>query len=268
MMILTQDKPFLPANFDEKFALIKKLGFDGYEIDGEVLVNHFKEVESASKKHQLPVMSICGGYHGWIGDFNDEKRKNGLKEIKQILEVGMHLGIKGIVLPAAWGMFSKRLPPMVPPRSDLDDTKVLIESLKYLDEVAQQTNTFIYLEPLNRYEDHMLNHISEGVKLIDDANLKHVKICYDFFHMNIEEPQMDTPILQYSKYIGHIHLASSHRFQPGSGHMDYQKGFSALKKIGYQDCFAFECRVTGEDPVISYKNSVQFIREELHKAGF
>jgi sugar phosphate isomerase/epimerase len=268
MILLTQDKPFFPSNFDEKFELIKKIGFDGYEIDGGILLKHFSEIELASKKNQLPIMTICGGYHGWIGDFNDELRKNGLNEIKTMLEIGKKLGIKGIVLPAAWGMFSKRLPPMIPPRSDQEDINVLTDSLKFLDEVAEKTSTTIYLEPLNRYEDHMLNHISDAAKIIEGAKFKHVKICYDFFHMNIEESKMDTPIEDYSKLIGHIHLASSHRYQPGTGHLDYQPGLKALKKIGYNDAFAFECRVSGDDLVEEYRKSVLFIRQEFIKAGF
>lgn len=63
----------------EKFRYIKEMGFDGFEIDGKLLVNNIEEVKAAIKEIGLSVIIVCGGYDGWIGDFIEERRFNGLK---------------------------------------------------------------------------------------------------------------------------------------------------------------------------------------------
>ncbi len=261
MILATQDKPFLPENWTEKLSLVKELGFDAYEIDGAALVNKLDEIKEAVEKTGLPVCSVCGGYKGWIGDFDEHKRQQAVKDISEILKAASEIGAKGIVVPAAWGMFSLRLPPMVPPRSSDEDRKALLDSLKQLEEAAAATNTYVFLEPLNRYEDHMINTVDIARSIIVEGGFKHVKITADFFHMNIEEKSIPATIKEHQDLIGHIHLADSHRYQPGDGHMDFVSGFKVLKEINFQGCMAFECRVLGDNPLEAYRESVKYIRQ-------
>ena len=130
MKIGTQNQAFFPENILEKFRYIKEMGFDGFEIDGKLLVNNIEEVKAAIKETGLPVTTACGGYDGWIGDFIEERRLNGLKQIERILEALAEVGGKGIVVPAAWGMFTFRLPPMTSPRSLDGDRKMVSDSLR------------------------------------------------------------------------------------------------------------------------------------------
>ncbi len=46
---------------------------------------------------------------------------------------------------------------MTSPRSPDGDRKAVSASLRWLDEVAARTGTTVYPEPLNRYQDHMIN---------------------------------------------------------------------------------------------------------------
>jgi sugar phosphate isomerase/epimerase len=65
MKIATQNQAFFPENILEKFRYIKAMGFDGYEIDGRLLVNNLDDVKAAIKETGLPVTTACGGYDGW-----------------------------------------------------------------------------------------------------------------------------------------------------------------------------------------------------------
>ncbi|EFC4779385.1 TIM barrel protein [Escherichia coli] len=186
MKIGTQNQAFFPENILEKFRYIKEMGFDGFEIDGKLLVNNIEEVKAAIKETGLPVTTACGGYDGWIGDFIEERRLNGLKQIERILEALAEVGGKGIVVPAAWGMFTFRLPPMTSPRSLDGDRKMVSDSLRVLEQVAARTGTVVYLEPLNRYQDHMINTLADARRYIVENDLKHVQIIGDFYHMNTE----------------------------------------------------------------------------------
>ena len=266
MKLATQDKDFFPENILEKFEAIKSFGFDAYEIDGKQLINNFTAVKLAIKETGITVSTACGGYEGWIGDFDENKRRQGIKQISEILKHLSEIGGNGIVVPAAWGMFSKRLPPHVPPRSEEEDRIALLNSLSQINRVAMETDTLLYLEPLNRYEDHMINKLAEGVSLIEEGGFSNVKIIADFYHMNIEEANISRSIINAKKHIGHIHLADSHRFQPGDGHLDFLSGFKALKSIGYEEYLAFECRVLGENQEEEYKKSVSYIKSLIEKA--
>ena len=61
--------------------------------------------------------TACGGYDGWIGDFIEERRLNGLKQIERILEALAEVGVKVSSFRQRGGMFTFRLPPMTSPRS-------------------------------------------------------------------------------------------------------------------------------------------------------
>ena len=266
MKLITQDKEFFPSRVEEKLSFVYKLGFDGFEIDGRLLIEKLAEVKAAVRSTGLPVTSACGGYRGWIGDFSQDKRKQAIEDIGEILKALSKIGGKGIVVPAAWGMFSKRLPPMVPPRTDSEDTAVLLDSLESLNKIAAESDTFIYLEPLNRYEDHMLNTLQTAAELIEMGGFSNVRLTADAFHMNIEEADLRKSIVQNKEYIAHVHIADSNRYQPGQAHLDFDYFFSALSEIDYSGNVVFECRVTGDDPIERYRESCCLIRSIVGNA--
>lgn len=261
MQIITQDQPFFPKGIQEKFRFIQGMGFDGFEMDGKLLVNNLEEVQRAIAATGLPVASACGGYSGWIGDFDEEKRLNGLAEIAGILRALQEVGGKGMVAPAAWGMFSYRLPPMVPPRNKEADKKAVTESLGFLNQIAEKTETLLFLEPLNRYEDHMINTVAQARSYIDENGFKQIKVVGDVYHMNIEEDHTAESLFHNRDIIRHIHLADNQRYQPGSGSIDFKELFGVLKKMQYEGLLTLECRVKGENLKQAYAESLHFLKE-------
>ncbi|MCK1242643.1 sugar phosphate isomerase/epimerase [Streptococcus uberis] len=258
----TQDQAFFPSNFVEKFNFLKNMGFDGFEIDGKVLVEHFEEIKKAQQETGMAISSACNGYNGWIGDIDEQKRQQAIDEISLILEKLSQLGGSGIVLPAAWGMWS--YPHFTSfPRTNEEDFMVISESLRKLNEVASQTNTFIYLEPLNRYQDHMINTLSDSKKYIETNQFSNVKIIADFYHMNQEEDDISESIKENREYVKHIHLADNHRYAPGTGSIDFKKHFNTLKSINYSGWMVYECLMRGDDFEKTYQESIEFIKECL-----
>ena len=263
MILGTQDKDFFPSDLKEKFAFVKEIGFDCFEIDGKVLLENTEEVKMAIRETGLAVSSACGGYRGWIGDFIEERRQNGIADLKQILRAVSEVGGSGVVVPAAWGMFTYRLPPMVSPRSAEGDRAAILDSLAQLDPVANEHGVWLYLEPLNRYQDHMLNTISDAVSVIEEGKFERVKITGDFYHMAIEEDDISESLKKYARYYGHIHIAENHRYQPGTGSIDFERHFRTLREIGYDGAVINEGRVRGEDPLEAYKASIPYVRQYL-----
>lgn len=260
MLLGTQDKDFFPKDLTEKFRLVKSMGFECFEIDGRVLTDHVEEVKRAAREAGLPVSSACGGYRGWIGDFIEERRLNAVSDLKEILRALKEVGGTGVVVPAAWGMFSYRLPPMVPPRSREGDEKALLASLRELETAAEEYGVFIYLEPLNRYEDHMLNTVRDAVRVIELGKFEMVRVTGDFYHMSIEEDDISESLVRYQNRIGHIHIAENHRYQPGTGSIDFERHMQTLRDIGYRGAVVYEGRVRGDDPLEAYRKSVEYMR--------
>ena len=185
---------------------------------------------------------------------------NGLQQITRILEALAEVGGKGIVVPAAWGMFTYRLPPMVSPRSQAGDRLAVSDSLRYLDDVAARTGTTVFLEPLNRYQDHMINTLADARAYIEDNQLKHTQIIGDFYHMSIEEDDISLAFHQNRDLLGHVHIAENHRYQPGSGSIDFKKHFDQLRADGYDGYIVYEGRIRAEDPAKAYQQSLHYLR--------
>ena len=263
MLLGTQDKDFFPEDLIEKFKFVKNMGFECFEIDGKVLTDNVETVKQAIKESGLPVSSACGGYRGWIGDFIEERRENGVEDLKEIIRALKEVGGTGVVVPAAWGMFTFRLPPMVSPRSHEGDVKAILKSLSELEPVAKENGIYIYLEPLNRYQDHMLHTLQDAMDIIRRGGFEMVKITADFYHMAIEEDDISRSLTEFRDVIGHIHIAENHRYQPGTGSIDWNRHMQTLKNIGYEGAVVNEGRIRGDDPLEVYQKSVDFMKQFL-----
>ena len=122
---------------------------------------------------------------------------------------------------------------------------MLLEALEELGEHADKQGALVLLEPLNRYEDHMLNRLDQALELSRNVGRDSVKVMGDLFHMNIEEDDPGESIRRAQGYLAHVHLADSNRAHPGAGHTDFVPIFGALHDIEFDGYLAMECAVRG-----------------------
>jgi sugar phosphate isomerase/epimerase len=162
--------------------------------------------------------------------------------------------------PAAYGVGTRGvLPPFRNVFSLEDDRKLLLDSLGQIAPVAEQAGSVLLLEPLNRYEDGVLNTLDEAISVIEELGSPAVKLMPDFFHMNIEEADIAASLRAAGPHIAHVHLADSNRQLPGLGHTDFASGFAALREVGFNGTLAIECRVKGY-PHEALPHALQFLR--------
>jgi sugar phosphate isomerase/epimerase len=147
-------------------------------------------------------------------------------------------------------MFSRRLPPFEPPRSADEDRAVLEDALGDLGEEAARLGVTLYLEPLNRYEDHMVNTLGAAVELLQAVGLDSVKIGADTYHMNIEEADPAASLIAAAPHLGHVQASDSNRLEPGAGHVDWPLIGATLRAIGYDGPVAIESRLSGPADVV------------------
>jgi sugar phosphate isomerase/epimerase len=246
-MKLACQEHILPGNdILEKWEFAASAGFDGIELRGtETWLGRLDDLGSA-REQGVVFSSVCLISDRFIGDFDANRRREAVEHMKHLLSGIAELGGKGAITPAAFGLTSNRLPPFEVPRTEEEDRRVLLDALEELGEYADEQGTLVVLEPLNRYEDHMLNRVEQAVELCQTAGHPSIKVMGDLFHMNIEEDDLGDTIRRAEGHLAHVHLADSNRLQPGAGHTDFAGAFDALHGIGFDGYMAMECGVRGD----------------------
>ncbi|MEV8314641.1 sugar phosphate isomerase/epimerase family protein [Streptomyces sp. NPDC059900] len=252
----------LPGDtLQQKWEFAQAAGYDAIELraKGDLhFASRLPELKQALADGVV-MPTVCVEMLHFFGAFDPDLRRDAIEQMKSQLTVIAEIGGRGAQTPASYGMFSSRLPPFEAPRSADEDREVLLSGLTELGEHARKQGVQLYLEPLNRYEDHMVNRLEQAADLLSAVGLDSVKIGIDSYHMNIEEADPAASILKYADYIGHAQVSDSNRFQPGAGHLDWQAWLSALHAISYDGYLAAECRLTG-DPVDAVRSIPGFLR--------
>ncbi|MQA02246.1 MAG: TIM barrel protein [Streptosporangiales bacterium] len=235
------------ADLVEKFEFARSVGFDGIELlgKGDGIFAARRDELAAAREAGVVMPSVCVQMDRFIGDFDPDRRAQARAGMKELLSTIAVAGGFGAVTPAAYGLFSRRLPPFTPPRSPEDDRAVLVEELTALGEHAAREGTVVLLEPLNRYEDHMVNTLAKAAELVREVNLPSVRVMADFFHMSIEEGNPAQSLRDVGPLIAHGQLGDTNRLEPGAGHLDWDACLDALADIGYDGWLAMECRLSG-----------------------
>ncbi len=247
MRIAAQEHLLPGATVAEKWRFAESAGFEGIELRGETGFAARREELAAAAAAGAVVSSVCViSTTSFVGSFDEDRRREAVAHMRGLIDVAGELGARGVVTPAAYGQFSRNLPPFTPPRSDEEDRAVLLEALSDLGEHATRAGTLVYLEPLNRYEDHVWNRVEQAAAFCRELGSPAVKVMGDLFHMNIEEADLAATIRAHRDVLDHVHLADSNRVEPGSGHTDFASAFGALRDIGFEGWMALECRLTGD----------------------
>ena len=150
--------------------------------------------------------------------------------------------------------------------------------LRTCGEYAQQAGVRLGLEFLNRFEVFLINTSADCRRMVEQVALDNVGVHYDTHHANIEDPDPREALLNLGGVINHVHLSESHRGTLGTGQVDWETNFAALKEIDYSGWLVIEAfGIT--DPILSaaanvwrnafsseeevYRKGIEFIRQHL-----
>ena len=169
-----------------------------------------------------------------INNDDSEIAKRGEARLMDALNVVEQLGgdYLGGVIFSALGKYK------FPPTKKARDNAVA--ALKRLAIAAQAKGITLGLEPVNRYESNLLNTGSQALEMIKDIGEPNVVVHLDIYHMNIEEQDLVSPVLEAGNKLGYVHIGASHRGPVGTGNIDFDSFFGALAKIGYKGTITFE----------------------------
>jgi D-psicose/D-tagatose/L-ribulose 3-epimerase len=120
---------------------------------------------------------------------------------------------------------------------------------------AKSRGILLGIEPVNRYENHLINTGWQAVEMIERVGADNIFIHLDTYHMNIEEKGAGNGILDARKHLKYIHLSESDRGTPGCGTCDWDEIFATLAAIGFNGGLAMESFIN-MPPEVSYGLSV------------
>ena len=125
-----------------------------------------------------------------------------------------------------------------------------IEGIRRVTPVAEACGVTLSLEPLNRYENYIINTVAEGIAFCKAVSSKNCKLLLDTYHMNIEEESVSGAILEAKGLIGHFHAAEPNRMIPRhTARIDWKEVGGALAKAGYDGTVTIEAAVALEGEV-------------------
>ena len=76
--------------------------------------------------------------------------------------------------------------------------------------------------------------------MVKQVNSSNLGAMYDTHHANIEEKSQSKAIKHISPFLRHVHISENDRGTPGSGQVNWNGVFSALKEINYEGWLTIE----------------------------
>ncbi len=231
----------------EYIPLIKKvarLGFDVCEVASAEFCHYsdklLAELKSCADDNGLEfTYSIGLGAEHDLASDDASVRRAGIEHVTKIIKSMPKVGASVLngVSYAGWQAMPTHGINMDEKRKKED---IAIGSMKELIKVAEDNNVIYCCEVVNRFEQYLLNTAKEGVEFVKRIDSPNAKVLLDTFHMNIEEDDMVSAILEVGSYLGHFHIGENNRRPPGQGKLPWREMAGALKQVGYEGAAVME----------------------------
>ena len=161
----------------------------------------------------------------------------GEKHLDRVIEVLAELGGTHLV-GVLYSAMRKYMDPATP--LGLEHSQDVIARLAGR---GQDLGITVAIEVVNRYETNVLNTGRQALVFLDESARRNgatALVHLDTYHMNIEEPDMASPVLDAGDRLAYVHIGESNRGYVGSGTVDFDTFFKALNRIGYDGPIVFE----------------------------
>ena len=236
---------------------VAALNFDAVEL---AVKNPFEvnaaEIKKLTDELALPVVALGTG-QSFVEDglsltaASEDIRTETLKRLRGYADMAATFGDTKVIVGLIRGKKESTL-------NEETIKKYLLEGMREACNYAASKDIQIVLEPINRYETDIINTVAEAITFIKETGCKNLKILLDTFHMNIEEPIIEESIKEAANasLIGHVHVADSNRWAPGSGHLDFASIIDTLRECGYKGALSAEI-LPKPDPASSARLTIE-----------
>ncbi|MEZ6064794.1 MAG: sugar phosphate isomerase/epimerase family protein [Planctomycetaceae bacterium] len=222
------------ANVDEAlFPVLENLkswGYDGVELPVfDFNAANFQNVGKKLDELGLgrTAVTVCTKEENPISP-DASVRAAGLARLKKAIDMCAASGATHLCGPihSALGHFTGQ------GRTD-EEWKHGKEILAQAAEHAQANNVTLVFEYLNRFECYFANCAEDAARFCREVNSPNLKMMYDTFHANIEEKSPRAAVQACKDQLVHVHISENDRSTPGTGGVNWDASFAALKEVGY-----------------------------------
>lgn len=128
---------------------------------------------------------------------------------------------------------------------------VFLENLAWAADLAGQEDITLILEPCcsARFPQFFYKRLDQGISVIKTLGRDNVKLCFDTFHVQMEEGAITPRLHEAFPYIGHIQVGNvPGRHEPGTGEIYFPYLFEQLEKLGWDRWIG--CEYTPSGPTL------------------
>ena len=265
--------PFTTASFDN-IPKVKEIGYDVFEVAAEEL----DRVDWRLLKKMCDDLGLevtLSGAFGLTRDISSDDasvRRAGMDYISDCLNICETLGSKKFGGPVYSAVGKTRF---LTEEQKKAERERCVQNLKIVAGQARDSGVTIGLEPINRFENDMINTVDQALSLIGEVDSKNIRLLIDTFHANIEEKSIPAAFRKAGASLCHIHGNENDRGTPGTGHTDWAGIRSALNETGYDDMIVIETfgaiskeiaraasiwRPLAESPYVLAKEGLEFFK--------
>lgn len=163
------------------------------------------------------------------------RRAAGLDHLRRAADCAnaLHAPLLGGPLYQALGVFSG-----APPTAE--EREWARSGLRAAAEHAGPAGLTLAIEPLNRFEVHLLNSAADAAAMVRAVAHPALSMTYDTFHAHIEEKDPAAAIAACADALAHVQASECDRSTPGQGQVAWDRTFAALRAHGYDGRIAVE----------------------------
>jgi len=221
------------------FPKIKNFGYDAVEIpveDPSLIDLHL--VKKALADQELKAI-ICGAFGPSRDLTHDDPafHQTCFTYLDACLEIASELGAGFVAGPMYSAVGKARL---VSPEQRKVEWDLAVTNLRKVCRRAGVFGLDLAIETLNRFETDLINTAEDLMRLIDDINEPQAKAVLDGFHLNIEEPDLESAIRRVGDKLIHVQVSENYRGTPGTGQTNWAAWKRGLEAINYQGTISIE----------------------------
>ena len=221
------------------FPKIKSYGYDAVEIPVEdpALID-LDLVKKALADQGLKAI-ICGAF-GTSRDLTHDDpafHQTCFTYLDSCLEIASELGAGFVAGPMYSAVGKARL---VAPEQRKVEWDRAVSNLRKVCRRAGEFGLDLAIETLNRFETDLINTSEDLMRLIGDINEPQAKAVLDGFHLNIEEPDLESAIRLVGDKLIHVQVSENYRGTPGTGQTNWAAWKRGLEAIDYRGTISIE----------------------------
>jgi hydroxypyruvate isomerase len=253
----------LKGSFEEKLETAAKAGLQSAELVGEhrqwtdADVDRIKKLARSLKIGMDTISSTPNWGREPISMLDPGQRENLLKEVQINLDYARKLEIPMALLMSGNTIAGKTYQ---------EQWASLVEGAKRCGDLAAKAGITLIVEPLNAKVNHkgyFLDSCVAGLQLMKEVEHPNVRLLFDIYHEQVQVGNVIRTILAAMPYVKVFHIADNPgRNDPGTGEMNYENIYKAIRKAGYEGYMTMEYLPLG-DQTASLEKALKGMRAAM-----